>query len=70
MTDSHMSRRGPTLSRILSHRATEQCEKPAHITLNREPIDEVEMADRADDQLYASWTRRSIEGNFEAVATS
>ena len=36
MTDSHMSRRGPTLSRILSHRAAEQGEDPAHITLDRE----------------------------------
>lgn len=35
MPDSHMSRRGPTLSRILSHRATEQGEEPAHITLDR-----------------------------------
>ena len=31
-----MSCRGPTLSRILSHRATEQGEDPAHITLDRE----------------------------------
>ena len=31
-----MSPRGPTLSRILSHRATEQGEDPAHITLDRE----------------------------------
>ena len=31
-----MSPRGPTLSRMLSHRATEQGEDPAHITLDRE----------------------------------
>ena len=31
-----MSPRGPTLSRILSRRATEQGEDPAHITLDRE----------------------------------
>ena len=36
MPDSHMSRRGPTLSRILSHGATEQGEELAHITLDRE----------------------------------